>query len=77
MKVLIVEDEKPAAERLITLLNEYDPSVEVIACMESIDDTVQYLKQHANPDVLLLDIHLSDGQSFEIFKQINYDGNIY
>ena len=73
MRVIIVEDEKLATERLKTLLNDYDPSIEVIACLESIEETVQYLKQSAHPDVLLLDIHLSDGHSFEIFKQVNYN----
>jgi DNA-binding LytR/AlgR family response regulator len=73
MRVVIVEDEKLATERLQTLLQEYDPSVEVMACLESIEETVQYLKQHAHPDLLLLDIHLSDGHSFEIFKQVAYN----
>jgi DNA-binding LytR/AlgR family response regulator len=72
MRVVIVEDEKLATERLQTLLKEYDPTIEVVACLESIEETVQYLKQHAHPDLLLLDIHLSDGHSFEIFKQISY-----
>lgn len=73
MKVIIVEDEKLATERLQTLLKTYDPSIEVIACLESIEDTVHYLKNHSHPDLLLLDIHLSDGHSFEIFKQVSYN----
>ncbi|MBI3235930.1 MAG: response regulator transcription factor [Bacteroidetes bacterium] len=72
MRVIIIEDERPATDRLQTLLIEYDPSIEVVACLESIEETVQYLKQHAHPDLLLLDIHLSDGHSFEIFKQVTY-----
>jgi DNA-binding LytR/AlgR family response regulator len=73
MKVIIVEDEKLAAERLHTLLKNYDPSIEIIASLESIEETVQYLKSYSHPDLLLLDIHLSDGHSFEIFKQVNYN----
>ena len=73
MKVVIVEDEKLAAERLTTLLLAYDPAVEIMGCFESIEDAVQYLKQYAHPDMILLDIHLSDGHSFEIFKQVNYN----
>ena len=72
MKVVIVEDERIAAERLLTLLKQYDPAIEVLACLESIDETVQYLKSSAHPDLLLLDIHLADGHSFEIFKQVSY-----
>ena len=73
MKVVIVEDEKLAAERIQTLLLEYDPTITITARLESIEQTVKYLKEHTHPDLLLLDIHLSDGQSFEIFNQINYN----
>lgn len=73
MQVVIVEDEKLAAERLQTLLYEYDPSVEIAAILESIEETVQFLRQRPHPDMLLLDIHLSDGHSFEIFKQVGYN----
>ncbi len=73
MKIVIVEDEKLAAERLQTILKEYDKDAEVVACLESIEETVQYFKLHPHPDLLLLDIHLSDGPSFEIFKQVNYN----
>lgn len=73
MKVLIAEDEKLAAERLLTLISQYDEQIEIAACTESIEETVQYLKQHPHPDLLLLDIHLADGHSFEIFKQVNYN----
>ncbi len=76
MKLIIVEDEKLAAERLKTLVKEYDPSIEVLACLESVEETVQYLRKHAAPDLLLLDIHLSDGHSFEIFNQVNYAGPV-
>jgi DNA-binding LytR/AlgR family response regulator len=76
MRILIVEDEKLAAERLITLLNEYDASIEVIACLESVEETVKYLQRHAAPDLVLLDIHLSDGHSFEIFNQVSYSGPV-
>lgn len=76
MRILIVEDEKLAAERLVTLLNEYDASVEIIGCMESVEETVEYLKSHTPPDLLLIDIQLSDGHSFEIFNQVNYNGPV-
>lgn len=72
MKVVIVEDERIAVERLLTLLKQYDTNIEVVDCLESIEETVQFLNQSAHPDLLLLDIHLADGHSFEIFKQVNY-----
>jgi DNA-binding LytR/AlgR family response regulator len=76
MKILIVEDERLAAERLVTLVNEYDRSIEIAACLDSVEETVQYLRSHAAPDILPLDIHLSDGHSFEIFNQLNYAGPV-
>ena len=76
MKVLIVEDEKLAAERIQTLLTEYDPGIEVVAVLESIEDTVSYLSAHVQPDIMLLDIHLSDGHSFQIFRQVHYRGPV-
>lgn len=73
MRVIIVEDEKLATDRLVTMLAQYDSSIEVIACFESVEETVKYLTESAHPDLLLLDIHLSDGHSFEIFKQVSYN----
>lgn len=72
MKILIVEDERPAAERLQLLLHNYDPAIEIVGQLESIEETVRYLESQPHPDLILLDIHLSDGHSFEIFKQISY-----
>lgn len=73
MRIVIAEDEKPATDRLLSLLAECDPSIVVDACLESIDETVHYLKHHSHPDLLLLDIHLADGHSFEIFKQVSFN----
>ncbi|MFM9911731.1 MAG: LytR/AlgR family response regulator transcription factor [Chitinophagaceae bacterium] len=72
MKVLIVEDERLAAQRLQHLLKQYDPSIEVVGITESITDTVQFLLKQPQPDLLLLDIQLSDGHSFDIFKMVQF-----
>ncbi len=69
MNILIVEDEMLAAERLRMLLKQYDPSIKIIACLESIEETVNWIQTKPHPDLLLMDIQLSDGHSFEIFKQ--------
>lgn len=76
MRVVIVEDEKLAADRLVTILSQYDPSIEVTACFESVEETVNYLQTAAHPDLMLLDIHLSDGHSFEIFKKVSYQNPV-
>jgi DNA-binding LytR/AlgR family response regulator len=73
MNVIIVEDESLAAERLVLLLAQYDPSIKVIACLESIEETVHWLNTQPHPDLLFMDIELSDGKSFEIFRRIKID----
>ncbi len=69
MDILIVEDEQLAQERLQLLVKAYDPTINIIGCLESVEETVNWLNTKPHPDVILLDIHLADGQSFEIFKR--------
>lgn len=71
MDVLIIEDELLAAERLQMLIKHYDPSINVVASLESIEEAVQWLTTKPAPDLLFADIHLSDGHCFEIFKKVN------
>jgi DNA-binding LytR/AlgR family response regulator len=70
MKVLIIEDEAPASRRLQKILNEIDPSIEILACLESIDASVNWFRENKSYDLILMDIQLSDGLSFEIFKNV-------
>jgi two-component system, LytTR family, response regulator LytT len=69
MTVLIVEDEQLAQERLQMLLKAYDENITVVGCVESVVETVNWLNSKPHPDVILLDIHLADGDSFEIFRR--------
>ncbi len=71
MDVVIIEDETLAAERLQSLIKNYDASINIVAVLESIEESVQWLQAKPHPDLLFVDIHLSDGHSFEIFKKIN------
>ena len=71
MNILIVEDEQLAQERLQLLIKAYDPLINVVGCLESVEETVNFFNTKPHPDLLLLDIHLSDGESFEIFKRTN------
>lgn len=73
MKVLIVEDEPLAAERLQSLLQACDPAPEVIAVLDSIEDVITFFRKGGKPDLLFLDIELSDGKSFSIFDKIEID----
>lgn len=69
MKILIVEDEELAVRKLRGLLNEVKPDAEVLADLDSIETTVEWLDAHPAPDIILMDIELVDGQSFEIFER--------
>lgn len=70
MRVLIIEDELPAAEKLRALLSQYDTSIEVLQVIASIQEGIAWLNQNDNPDLILTDIHLADGLSFDIFRQV-------
>lgn len=69
MKVLIVEDEPFAQQELRRLLSITSHKMEVLACLDSVEDTVEWLSSHPSPDLMFLDIQLSDGLSFDIFRQ--------
>ena len=73
MKVLIVEDETAAYENLVDILAEIDPGIEIIGNTESINQTVQWLHTNQAPDLILMDIHLSDGSAFSIFENITVE----
>ncbi len=66
MKVVIIEDEKIAAERLADMLKELNVEIEIMAVLSSIQDSVQWLQEN-RADLIFLDIHLADGISFSIF----------
>lgn len=68
MNVIIIEDEKPAARRLSRLLN--DLGVEVSTMLHSVEESILWFQNNAHPDLIFLDIQLSDGLSFEIFETI-------
>jgi DNA-binding LytR/AlgR family response regulator len=71
MKILIVEDEKRTAEYLKSIIEIQDQR-QVVAILDSIEETVDYLSRHQKKlDLIFLDIQISDGNSFEIFKHID------
>lgn len=73
MRILIVEDETAAYENLVEILFEIDPSIQIMGYTESIRQTVHWLHEHPNPDLILMDIHLSDGSAFSIFNSIKLE----
>ncbi len=68
MNVIIIEDEKPAARRLSRLLAEQD--IEVSTMLHSVDESIEWFQNNPHPDLIFLDIQLSDGLSFEIFDLV-------
>lgn len=70
MKVLILEDEPLAAKRLESLVKSIKPSAEIVAKLESVRSTIKWMSEHPQPDLILMDIQLADGLSFELFQQV-------
>lgn len=68
MKILIVEDEELAVKKLQKTLTALDVSSDVVGVTDSIRSTVDWLNENQQPDLILMDIELADGQSFEIFN---------
>ena len=69
MRVLIIEDEPQAAQRLETLMKKMVPGVVILDKFDSISKSVDWIKDHPAPDLILMDIQLADGISFMIFEQ--------
>lgn len=76
MKILIVEDEELAVKKLQKTLISIDKMAEVVGVTDSIQSTVHYLKHNPSPDLILMDIELADGQSFEIFNLVTVKGPV-
>src|SRR5689334_15868833 len=70
MKILIVEDEDLAVKKLKKTLASVDEKAEVVGETDSIKSTVSWLEANPVPDLILMDIELADGQSFEIFNHV-------
>lgn len=76
MKVLIIEDEELAVKKLRKTLEAVDSSAEVVGVADSIRSSVQWLESNPTPDLILMDIELADGQSFEIFDKIEVKSTV-
>lgn len=70
MKVLIIEDEAPAFRRLQRILEELRTDIKILDVIDTVQDSIQWLKANQTPDLIFMDIQLADGISFEIFDSI-------
>jgi two-component system response regulator LytT len=73
MRILIVEDETAAYENLLEIISEIDPSIEIAGYTEGVRQTILWLQTNQIPDLILMDIQLSDGSAFSIFKSIHLE----
>ena len=71
MKIFIVEDEELAVKKLQKTLQAIDANLQVTGTADSIAAAVEWLQTNDRPDLILMDIELADGQSFEIFNLID------
>ncbi len=69
-RVIIVEDETAAAVNLRSMLTNIDPATEVVAVLESVEEAVEFFSKEVDADVVFMDIHLADGDSFRIFQSV-------
>ena len=70
-RVVIIEDETAAAVNLRSMLQSLIPNVEVLAVLESVEEAVEYFSNGCDADVVFMDIHLADGDSFRIFQSVD------
>ena len=68
--VLIIEDEKPNADRLKRLIHTAFPQLNILAVLECVGECIEWFRENEHPDVVMMDVRLSDGLSFEIFEKI-------
>ncbi len=73
MNVLVVENENPAVEGLISQLKKIDPDIDIIGITQSVESTINWFQSHPNPDLIFMDIQLDDGLCFEIFETMKMD----
>lgn len=76
MKILIIEDELPASKRLSQLINKYRPEAEIVDSIDSVEGAVSWFQNAPIPDLIFMDIQLSDGLSFDIFHQVEVDAPV-
>ncbi len=71
IKLIIIEDEEAASDRLKEMLKSISSEIKIVKVMDSVADSIEYLSGNPSYDLILMDIHLSDGTSFEIFKHVH------
>lgn len=76
MKTLIIEDEEYAARRLANMIRECDPAIQIVNTFASVKESVEWLSNNVQPELIFLDIQLEDDLSFAIFEQVQVRSKI-
>src|SRR5688572_28230407 len=71
ISVVVIEDDFISSDLLISLLNEMDEEIEIKAVLRGVKDGIEFLRMHPEVDLILSDIQLSDGLSFQIFEEVS------
>ena len=73
---LIIEDEEPAASGFKKLLKRLDPEIEILGIIDTVESAVKWFEKSSAPDLIMLDIQLGDGLSFDIFKKVKVNSYV-
>jgi len=73
MRILIFEDEYPAAERLQKLLSDIDSDIQIVGVYDTVETAIKVLSDHVNMDLIITDVELADGLCFGIFKEVDIE----
>ncbi|HBL73740.1 MAG: DNA-binding response regulator [Bacteroidetes bacterium GWF2_42_66] len=76
MKAVIIEDETAAVRNLKAILADLAPEIKIVATLDSVKKSVAWFGNHPAPDLIFMDIHLADGQSFLIFNQVHVESPV-
>lgn len=76
MKILIIEDEIPAANRLAAMVKEIEPGWSIITVLDEVKSSIDWLTNNPHPDLIFMDIQLADGFSFDIFDQVKIESSV-
>jgi DNA-binding LytR/AlgR family response regulator len=76
MNTVIVENERLAAEKLASLLEQIDKNIKIVGMLESVEESVNWFNANPSPDLIFMDIQLDDGVSFEIFESVRIEAPV-
>ena len=76
MKFLIIEDETAAAQNLCSILKTIAPEAQILDVIDTVVDSVEWFESNPAPDLVFMDIHLSDGESFKIFEKVKVNSPV-